>query len=143
MIQLAYTSIAAKPLKQTALLSLLQQSRLFNAQHKITGILLYKDKSFFQVIEGDIETVDKLLLKISGDNRHDSINVMYRRQIEKRDFERWSMGFVNIEEEQYDLEAWESDSFRFPLQDLHGNFAQLLNVSTAKTLVRQFSPPCE
>lgn len=141
MIQLAYTSIANREMKQSALLSLLQQARMFNSKHNVSGILLYKDKSFFQVLEGETESIDKLMLSISGDTRHRSVNIIYRRALETRNFVAWSMGFVNIEEEQYDLEDWETQSFRFPLQNARGNLAQLLDVSAAKKLVMQFSRP--
>lgn len=139
MIQIAYTSIATHPMKQSMLLALLQQSRLHNAIHGLNGILLYKDNSFFQVIEGRADKIDKLMLSISGDMRHHTLNILYRRNIEKHDFDGWSMGFVNIEEEQYDLDDWEMNTFRFPLQNMMGSLDQLINVSTARALVQQFS----
>ncbi|MBI2687653.1 MAG: BLUF domain-containing protein [Acidobacteria bacterium] len=53
MISLAYTSIATSLFKTSDLFPLLQQSRARNDQIGVTGMLLYQDRSFLQVLEGD------------------------------------------------------------------------------------------
>lgn len=138
MIQVAYTSIARKAMSQSQLLLLLQQARLNNKALHVTGILLYKDRSFFQVIEGDEAVISRLILSISRDIRHHEFDMIFNRKIEKRNFEAWSMGFVNISEESYDLGECCNKEFHFPLQNAQGNLSQLIDVSTAKILVRQF-----
>lgn len=50
--------------------SLLQQSRENNLRLGITGLLLYKDLDFTQVIEGEDSTVQKLSSRIERDPRH-------------------------------------------------------------------------
>ena len=139
MIQLAYTSIANRTQSRAQLLSLLQQARLSNQTQNITGILLYKDKSFFQVIEGDTLAVTNLMIAITQDKRHQDIDILFNRRIEKRDFDAWSMGYVNIDDQSYDLNDCCREAFEFPLQDKAGSFSQLVDVSTAKILVRQFA----
>lgn len=139
MIQLAYTSLACQPMQKQALLKLLQQARLFNQLNNITGILLYKDQSFFQVIEGEEKVIDKLMLSIFDDPRHHNINILFRRIAEHRHFNMWSMGYIDIERSEYDLKNWGSESFLFPLQNMNGNLTELVSIATAKQLVMSFA----
>ncbi len=139
MIQLAYTSLASKALSKSQLLMLLQQARIFNAEKNITGILLYKDLSFFQVIEGDDTTILNLMSTIGNDNRHFNITKLYTRPIESRNFNLWSMGYINLENSEADLHGFEAPEFEFPLQNLNGNLSELVNIAKAKQLVMQFS----
>ena len=52
LILLAYTSVAAHPMTHDELLSRLNSARTSNQRHGITGMLLYMDNCFFQVLEG-------------------------------------------------------------------------------------------
>ncbi len=139
MIQLAYTSTAVEPMSKLELLKLLQQAREFNLKNEITGILMYKEQSFFQVIEGEKDVVNNLLLSILDDPRHYDLGVIYNREISIRDFSTWSMGFVNLESNDYDLDGWENRGFEFPLQNENGNLTQMISVRQASHLVRSFS----
>ena len=55
MIQLAYVSNASRLMSSASLSMLLRQARASNKRHDITGMLLYKDGSFLQVLEGPAE----------------------------------------------------------------------------------------
>ncbi|GBL05004.1 BLUF domain-containing protein [Glaciecola sp. KUL10] len=139
MIQLAYTSISNRAFSRAQLLTLLQQARLSNELLNITGILLYKDSSFFQVIEGDKLAVTKLMIAISQDKRHQQIDILFNRKTDKRDFDGWSMGYVNIDDQTHDLSDCCREEFEFPFQEKAGSLSQLVDVSTAKILVRRFA----
>ena len=143
MRQLAYTSLACKPFVKVELLQLLQQARSFNIQNDITGILLYKNQSFFQVIEGEDRIIEDLMISISNDYRHYNVSTLYNRDIVSRNFNLWSMGYINIDESEIDLQGWNSVNFQFPLQNVSGNLSELVNIATAKKLVLRFTPPLE
>ncbi|HPB31711.1 MAG TPA: BLUF domain-containing protein, partial [Candidatus Sumerlaeota bacterium] len=53
LIHLIYCSAAARPFSHKALTDLLGIARIHNARYGLTGMLLYSDGSFFQVLEGD------------------------------------------------------------------------------------------
>jgi hypothetical protein len=91
MYQLIYTSQATIPFTQEALKKLLKQSKQWNEQVGITGVLLYNDEQFVQVLEGSIEAVSDLFGKLLRDLRHH--NVMRR-------FGEWSMSFHAVESAQ-------------------------------------------
>ncbi len=56
MIHLCYVSTAKYLMTQEELLKLLNVARQSNSKLGITGMLLYKDMSFLQVIEGEATT---------------------------------------------------------------------------------------
>ena len=70
MISLIYVSSAVELFSAAELATLLETSRRNNAPTGITGMLLYKDGSFMQVIEGEEEEIHKLHSRISRDPRH-------------------------------------------------------------------------
>jgi hypothetical protein len=96
MIQLAYVSNAVQLMSEADLTALLQQARAINAEHGITGMLLYKDRSFLQVLEGDSESVHTIYARITRDARHEKVRTLYDEPIHKRDFSDWTMGFRNL-----------------------------------------------
>lgn len=52
MIRLVYMSHAVKPFSTDQLMTLLRECRHGNAEHGITGVLLYFNECFIQVLEG-------------------------------------------------------------------------------------------
>lgn len=96
LIQRIYTSAARKNLKAEELVELLQGSRERNVDRGLTGMLLYAEGSFFQVLEGEADAVDALYAKIERDQRHDQVTLIIREPIPKRYFDDWTMGFYEI-----------------------------------------------
>ena len=47
--------------------SILAKARSFNIEKGITGMLIYKDKSFLQLLEGNEEDIQDLYKKIKND----------------------------------------------------------------------------
>ncbi len=80
-----------------ALAELLEQSRARNLRNRITGLLLYKNGNFMQVLEGDEAKVMKIFASIERDSRHKNVDVLRAEYIQYRDFPDWSMGFTNVD----------------------------------------------
>lgn len=99
MIQLAYVSTARRLMRHQDLTDLLACARRFNQAHAITGMLLYKDNSFLQVLEGDAGDVAPLYERIRRDDRHIKVKTLFEQAISRRDFADWSMGFHNLDGE--------------------------------------------
>lgn len=98
MNRLVYVSVATKPFSVDDLAHLLVQSRAANAQADITGILLYKDGAFLQVLEGDADRLRQMFDRILADDRHTDVKKIVEEPIVQRDFPDWSMGFENLTE---------------------------------------------
>jgi Sensors of blue-light using FAD len=93
---LVYASLAVERLKQTQLLDLLKISRLNNEARGLTGMLLYRDGLYLQLLEGPREEVTRLIGKLSRDPRHKKIRILRQGVIRKRLFPEGSMAYKNL-----------------------------------------------
>ncbi len=96
MIQVSYVSTATANMSSTALSALLDQSTNNNAAAGITGMLLYGNGTFLQLLEGDEPAVDALLLRILRDPRHHGARILHRRAVTERQYPGWNMGFQQV-----------------------------------------------
>jgi hypothetical protein len=92
--QLIYVSHSHGQLDPPALDRILNAARSFNPTVGVTGLLLYHDGSFLQVLEGPQASIDMLMQKISQDRRHGGLLVMSSKPAASRVFPDWSMGYV-------------------------------------------------
>jgi Sensors of blue-light using FAD len=97
MYYLVYSSIASVGLSEDDLRDILQSSQLRNADLNLTGMLLYCNGKFLQVLEGKKEDVNSLFYKISRDTRHRDLSVLLEGTIGERNFKNWSMGFKSLD----------------------------------------------
>ena len=100
LIYIIYVSAAIRSFSDEELIELLTTSRQNNEARQITGMLLYCDGQFIQVIEGPRGDVQQLFEQIKVDSRYSSVLKLYEKPIEHRCFAQWSMGFrsYSIEE---------------------------------------------
>ena len=96
---LVYVSIANEQLSEQLLLELLEVSRRNNARRNVTGMLLYKDQRFLQVLEGSQPTVLEIYSRILHDPRHRDAVVLIQGEEQEREFGDWSMAFQNLDDE--------------------------------------------
>jgi hypothetical protein len=94
-----YTSVSNQRLSDDKLKDLLTKSRLKNESLKITGMLLYLDPFFIQVLEGEEETVSESYKTIKEDPRHHKVSLIYKKPIAERIFPNWTMGFNKVSNE--------------------------------------------
>ena len=93
LVHCVYCSASTESdLTPTELQILLDECRRNNSQSDITGILLYLNRTFFQVLEGDRSVVEALYEKIAADKRHKRTTKLIVESIPKRDFPTWTMG---------------------------------------------------
>ena len=97
MYELIYCSIASSNLKEEDISDILGKARDFNAKNEITGCLLLHKKEFIQILEGDKKTLKDLISKIEKDVRHKNVKVLAENTIEKRVFDKWSMAYHKVE----------------------------------------------
>lgn len=94
-----YTSVARRKLSEEQLKILLKKSRQKNLSRNISGMLLYLDPFFIQILEGEEPAVDALYSAIRQDPRHHKVSLIYKKPIQKRSFADWSMGFNVVKPE--------------------------------------------
>ena len=98
---LIYVSKESKKLNEDEINQILKTSWSNNSDNNVTGMLLYVEGRFFQVLEGEIEVIDKLFATISKDSRHTNVVVVDQGELDKRIFENWKMKFNAITEEEF------------------------------------------
>jgi hypothetical protein len=96
LIHCIYASAATKEFAEFDIPRLLEKARAVNASRQITGMLLYIEGSFFQILEGTPEAVDALYQTISADPRHHRVTLIIREPVPQRSFGEWTMGFATL-----------------------------------------------
>lgn len=99
-----YSSRATAPLTMEELQEILVDARAGNEKRDVTGALVYIDGIFLQVLEGEKETVLKLLSLIETDSRHTDVKVFHQAAVDHRVFGTWRMAYLDGTPEQ--LSAW-------------------------------------
>ena len=112
MIQLIYASAASDDFTDDDLADLLHKARTNNQAQELTGMLIYQDGTFLQVLEGDEDAVKKLYVKIAADPRHCGLRKLLRTEIEERSFGEWKMGFHNATGQKLEAFPGFTDFFR-------------------------------
>lgn len=96
--QLVYVSHAANTgFSDSELQSILMTCRLNNVRDDITGLLLYRDGSVVQFLEGPADKVDLLFANINDDTRHTGLIKIYEQSASRRSFSSWSIAFKHLD----------------------------------------------
>ena len=98
MLSLTYVSSATAEMTAPQLDDLLRTARLTNERCDITGMLLYAGGSFIQTLEGPADAVDARFTMIEADERHHTLFIVLREEVERREFLAWWMGYRRIPE---------------------------------------------
>ncbi len=100
---LSYVSTQSRPMTGDDLVGLLRHCREANAKIGVTGMLLHRGDSFFQILEGGEEEVRGLFETISRDKGHERIEVVTEGPVTSREFSDWQMAFIELDDQ--DLSA--------------------------------------
>lgn len=98
VFQSVYVSSAAFDLSSKDIEQILVQARAHNEQNDLSGLLLFHDGDFIQVLEGERDRVEATLARIQKDSRHKGMIRLLERTIEAREFGDWRMGFISSDE---------------------------------------------
>lgn len=74
--QLVYSSTATNEMMLSHLIGILRRARTKNKLSDLTGLLVFLDGMFRQVLEGEESTAKDLMKKISEDTRHQDLKVI-------------------------------------------------------------------
>lgn len=96
MHRLVYVSSATHMMSKQELLDLLEVARRNNTRLGITGMLLYRDGNFIQLLEGEPEAVQRIYATIAVDPRHFGTMVLLDETADERLFGEWTMGFRDL-----------------------------------------------
>lgn len=139
--KIIYSSRATEPFRVDDLYAILRAARANNAAHQITGMLLFINGRFLQVLEGESGAVGEVFDRIAADAQHTDVRVLRDAAINTRRFPDWSMGFEQVDD----------DALRAALRDLDDdggwhdiqNTNLILNSAAAETLLQFYAPDLE
>ena len=114
-IQIIYRSKKSSSLSDDSIQDILLSALSHNKIYHISGLLLYDETSFVQVIEGEQSTIYQLMNRILLDRRHSNISVLQRKAIVTRQFLNWTMQGISLPRfyKQYYGKIYEKESLFF------------------------------
>jgi hypothetical protein len=99
IFSLTYCSRANSNIASTDIDNIISVSRVKNPGRKITGWLVCGSGIFFQWLEGSREEVERLMVSIRADTRHDTIVVLSEsEEVGERLFDDWDMELVSADD---------------------------------------------
>lgn len=102
LVHYIYCSAATHAMSTAELSELLETAKNWNRSIHVTGILLYIDGTFFQVLEGEEKVVKALYDKICRDPRHTNVTTIICESIAKRNFPEWTMAYSFVSDDDLD-----------------------------------------
>lgn len=130
MIHLIYISSATKWPTEDDLKALLEQARTRNLRQSITGLLLYGNATYMQVLEGEEKDVHEIFESIKIDPRNTGVVKLVEEKISQRAYRDWSMGFKDLKSCTPEELPGYSDLF------LHGNLDKALAIQNKLVSIR-------
>ena len=94
LYELVYVSAATREMSPSDLTDILDQSREKNDRLHITGLLVYHQSEFMQLLEGSKAEIFSLYETICKDERNQQNRLMWDGPIAQKSFEDWSMAFL-------------------------------------------------
>lgn len=94
---ISYVSSASEKLSELDVEKVLNFSKNWNNEHNITGMLLFSQGNFFQVLEGEKKLIKELFGRIVKDSRHFNIIRIFEKEIDDADFEGYSANFISLD----------------------------------------------
>ena len=134
LFHLGYVSTENGELGSAGMVELLTEARRINTSRDITGLLLHRDRSFYQVLEGAEDVVRQTFDSIEKDQRHTAVDVLFEGEVDEREFPDWQMGFLNLDG--VDIETLRGYSDFLSREDNAKDFLE--NLSRGKRLALMF-----
>ena len=104
---ISYVSTANPALSETEIQETLNFSKDWNNNHNITGILLYSQGNFFQVLEGEEQVLKDLFDRIKADERHHNVITIFQKEIPNIQFDGYEADFISLDD-RYNDENFET-----------------------------------
>jgi hypothetical protein len=101
MHHLIYLSQATRPLSAKALTCLLDQARRANERQHLTGALVYGNKRFIHLLEGEPAVLAQAYARIAQDPRHQHLCKVADYPVAARQFADWPLAFQALSPAQF------------------------------------------
>ena len=103
---IAYVSTARDNMNKQEVTDLMKEASRYNEEKEITGLLLYNEINFFELLEGNKKVIEELFERIRKDSRHHSIIKFFDKQVYRPAFDGFMTDTIN-ETNKFDKTALE------------------------------------
>jgi len=134
LVRLVYASTISDSFKPQDMESLLTKARAHNTKLGVTGLLCFNRNYFLQCLEGGRAGVNEVYRKILNDPRHTDAVLLDYREIVKRQFSDWKMGYVPEKAITDEINLMYAPTARFNPYDMHAESAHDLLLALAKQI---------
>ncbi len=131
LISMTYASRANPDVSAKDFNEILKQAQENNAANGITGMLTFNKDYFLQTIEGPRAQINRLLYGLIADQRHYDLQLIETREINHREWAKWSMNYASPTEENAAVYLKYSTTVNFN--------PYLLSADAANDLMRELS----
>lgn len=94
-VQLVYASKAQPEITDAEVLEILKISQSKNLTRRISGVLLYVNSTFVQLLEGPEGAVTEVFATIAADPRHRDVTLLEQRKTDEVSMPTWAMGYFS------------------------------------------------
>ncbi len=140
MYEIVYCSKASHDLTKKDIDDILKTAHGFNAKYNITGCLLYYNREFIQILEGEKERIQDLYALIYDDDRHTDIIMLAEGEKKERTFKDWSMAYQELSDDDVlgiGKELFKSNFIAFSELADKKTFPMILFWNSAKELLQK------
>lgn len=101
--RLVYISNASAAFREDELPGILKVSRRNNERDGLSGLMMFHERRFFQILEGEMNAVMGCFNRIMRDARHDSLMMLETGAVEARAFGQWQMAYKDVQKLPQDM----------------------------------------
>lgn len=83
--------------------SIVQNSKVYNKKHHITGALWFNGTTFVQMLEGDRKELTTVLARIMRSDAHHKFELVFFEPATERIFSDWSMAYYHASKDEQDI----------------------------------------
>ena len=94
LVSLVYASHLKDGFGANDIKQIVEASQKNNAKVDVSGMLVFDTEYFLQCLEGSRSAVNNLYMYILRDTRHTNVMLLDYKEIDKREFAHWSMGYI-------------------------------------------------
>lgn len=96
LFHLLYLSRTRLDWSEQELAALVSHAQQRNARDGLTGLLLYGNGHFLQLLEGRRQPLLLTYNRIARDDRHTDVQLLLDGRVSRRTFDQWAMGLLNM-----------------------------------------------
>jgi hypothetical protein len=134
VLSIVYSSRASRQFSGADLEDLLSRSRANNDRLGLSGMLLFREGRFLQILEGPSDVLSERYAIIAKDPRHTHVTTLLEEETEHRFFGHWSMRYETLSDE----EAAAAPGYREGFDDVDPEGGSITSLADLRELIRWF-----